>query len=448
VDAASRTARERAPIGCALLVALCFAAACARAPESAPVERGALAPARPHACRELANGAALQAAIDAAPAGAALCLAPGVYAGPVRLAEGRTLWGPREAVVRSQGEGTTIRLEGEGAALLGVTVDGSGGRYDLLDGAVHVAGRDARVEGVLIRNAVFGILIERATGASVRGNRVLGDATQPLGLRGDGIRLWETYDSTVADNWLTDSRDVVLWYASRNRVAGNRIERGRYGAHLMYSHGNQLVGNRFVGNVTGLFVMYSRDVEIRGNVFAESGGAAGMGLGLKESGNVGVRENLFVRNTIGIYVDTSPLWPDDRNRFDANVFRLNGIAVSFLGRASGNEFQGNGFRDSQVQVQVDGRGDARQAIWRNNEFDDYAGYDLDGDGIGDVPYELRSLAADWIAETSALAFFRGTPALALVEAIGRIVPLFEPRLVLSDPEPRMTRVAWEDPRAN
>ena len=155
-----------------------------------------------------------------------------------------------------------------------------------------------------------------------------------------------------------------------------------------------------------------------------------------------------MHNTIGVYVDTSPLWPDDRNRFEGNVFRLNGIAVSFLGRASGNEFQGNGFRDSQVQVQVDGRGDARQAVWRGNEFDDYAGYDLDGDGTGDVPYELRSLASDLVAEAPALAFFRGTPAFALVEAIGRIVPLFEPRLVLSDPEPRMTRVAWEGPRAD
>jgi nitrous oxidase accessory protein len=194
--------------------------------------------------------------------------------------------------------------------------------------------------------------------------------------------------------------------------------------------------------------MYSRDVVIRDNVFANARGAAGMGLGLKESGNLLVAENLFVRNTVGVYVDTTPLWPDDRNWFEGNVFRLNAVAVSFLGRASGNTFRTNGFRDSQVQVQVDGRGDARQAVWSGNEFDDYAGYDLDGDGTGDVPYELRSLSSDLVAEAPALAFFRGTAAFALVEAIGRIVPLFEPRLVLVDPEPRMTRVAWRGPRAD
>ncbi len=446
--AARRALRELAPIRRALLAALGLAAACAAPREPAPILLFAPAPARPEACRGVSPGARLQDAIDAAPPGSSLCLGPGAHAGPVRISRPLTVWGPPDAVIRSSGEGTTVRLEGAGGALLGVTVDGSGGRYDLLDAAIHVAGRGGRVEGVLVRNAVFGILVERATGATVRGNHVSGDASQPLGLRGDGIRLWETYDSTIENNQLEDSRDIVLWYASRNRIAGNQIERGRYGAHLMYSHGNQLVGNRFIGNVTGLFVMYSRDVEIRENVFADSGGAAGMGLGLKESGNLRVVRNLFVHNTIGVYVDTSPLWPDDRNRFEGNLFRLNGIAVSFLGRAAGNEFHGNGFRDSRVQVQVDGRGDARQALWQGNEFDDYAGYDLGGDGIGDVPYELRSLASDLVAKAPALAFFRGTPAFALAEAIGRIVPLFEPRLVLSDPEPRMTRVAWEGPGAD
>jgi nitrous oxidase accessory protein len=173
-----------------------------------------------------------------------------------------------------------------------------------------------------------------------------------------------------------------------------------------------------------------------------------VGLGLKESGDLTVRDNLFVHNRVGLYVDTSPLWPDDRNRFERNVFRLNDVAVSFLGRASGNRFEGNGFRDSRVQVEVDGHGDAREAEWHGNAFDDYAGYDLDRDGTGDVPYELRSLTSDLVANTPMLAFFQGTPALALAEAIGRIVPLFEPRLLLVDPAPRMDRVSWEAPGAD
>jgi nitrous oxidase accessory protein len=240
---------------------------------------------------------------------------------------------------------------------------------------------------------------------------------------------------------------MVLWYSSRNRIAGNRVRGGRYGAHLMYSHENEIAGNEFVGNTTGLFVMYSRGVAVHRNVFADSAGAAGIGLGLKESGNVVVRGNLFIHDGVALYVDASPLWPDDRNLFEGNVFRSNGAAVSFLGRARGNRFARNSFGDSRVQVEVAG-GDAREAEWSGNHFDDYAGYDLDGDGTGDLPYELRSLTQDLAADAPSLTFFRGTPALALAEAIGRIVPLLEPRLILSDPAPRMAGIAWEGARAD
>lgn len=394
------------------------------------------APPEPRDCRAVPAGSDLAAVLSGAATGERFCLAPGVYTGPLQL-DGIVVWGTRDAVIRSAGEGTTVRMEGTGAALLGVTVDGSGGRFDLLDAAVHVAGREARVEGVAIRNATFGILVERAERAQLRDNEVVGDASKSLGLRGDGIRLWEAYDCVVEGNRARDGRDVVLWYASRNRVIGNTIEGGRYGAHLMYSHDNEIAENRFVHNVTGLFVMYSRQVTLRRNVFAGAIGAAGIGLGLKESGNVVVTDNAFVHDTIGLYVDTSPLWPDDRNRFEGNTFRLNEVAVSFLGRASGNAFVGNDFLDSRVHVEVDGHGDARQAEWRGNLFDDYAGYDLDGDATGDVPYELRSLSADLVAARPELAFYRGTLALSLAEAIGRIVPLLEPRLVLVDPAPRM-----------
>jgi nitrous oxidase accessory protein len=400
-------------------------------------DSGRAAPERPAHCRDVAPGADLQALLDAERGVASLCLAPGRYRGPLRIEGASSVWGPASAVVASSGEGTTIRLEGTGPALLGVTVDGSGGRFDLLDAAVHVSGADARVEGVAIRNATFGILVERAHGVRVVGNDVQGDRDLPFGLRGDGIRLWEAYDCTVERNTVRDGRDTVLWYASRNRVIGNRIERGRYGVHLMYSHENELRDNRFVANVTGAFVMYSRRIDVQRNLFAAASGAAGVGLGLKESGDVRVEDNAFVRDTIAIYIDSSPLWPDDRNRFARNLFRLSDVPISFLATPSRSEFIENDFRDARVAVEVNGGGDALAVTWQGNHFDDYAGYDLDGDGTGDVPYELRSLSSDLVSETPQLAFYRGTPALALAETIGRIVPIVQPRLLVVDREPRL-----------
>ncbi len=401
----------------------------------------ATAPPRPAACRAVAAGTPLQPLLDAAAAGDALCLAPGAYQGPLRIGPSVTLWGPPDAVIRSPGEGTTVRLESDGSALLGLTVDGSGGRYDQLDGAVRVEGQDVRVEGVTIRHAVFGIMVEKSRRVLVRGNEVVGDPEQVLGLRGDGIRLWETYDSRIEDNVMRDSRDMVVWYSNGNRIERNRIERGRYGTHLMYSHQNRLVGNVYLGNVTGVFLMYSREIELRDNVFADSAGAAGFGLGLKESGDVHAVGNRFLKDTVGLYVDTSPLYLDDHDAFENNVFRWSEVAVIFHSSEDRNVFRANDFRDNGTPVRVEGGGDALGVTWESNYFDDYAGYDLNGDGIGDVPFELRSLTSDLVGENPALAFYRGTPALALVEAIGRVVPLLEPRLLLVDRSPRMGPVA-------
>ena len=102
---------------------------------------------------------------------------------------------------------------------------------------------------------------------------------------------------------------------------------------------------------------------------------------------------------------------------------------------------GNSFRDNRTQVRVEGRGDALRVEWSRNDFDDYAGYDLDGDGLGDVPHEVRSLSEDLTARFPNLAFFRGAPALSLVELAGQVVPLFRARTLLRDPEPRMSPLA-------
>jgi len=409
---------------------------------------GPKASPRPEPCHQVAPGDSLAEAVARAPEGSSLCLEPGVHQGPVRLERELRLWGPREAVIRSTGSGSTVSLEAPGSELLGVSVDGSGGRFDLLDAAIRVSADDVRVEGVRVTNALFGLLAEKSHRVVLRGNEIEGKSDKALGMRGDGIRIWEVRDSRIEENRLRDSRDIVVWYSPGNRIAGNRVEGGRYGTHFMYSHDNVVEGNHYDRNVVGIFIMYSRNVVVRDNVLARSAGAAGIGLGAKDSGNLTVEGNLFAGDRVGAYLDTSPLYLEDHNVFERNRFRLCDTAVVFHGGAERNRFSENEFRDNQTQVASEGRGNARDAEWRHNHFDDYAGYDLDGDGTGDLPYELRSLTSQLTARDPALAFFRGSPALSLVELVGRVVPLFQPDTQLVDPEPRMARLDGELPRAD
>jgi nitrous oxidase accessory protein len=297
---------------------------------------------------------------------------------------------------------------------------------------------------VEVRNAVFGILAEKAKGVVIRGNHVRGTGGEALGMRGDAIRLWETQDSLVEDNLVEDSRDVVVWYSSRNRLLRNTVRAGRYGTHFMHSHDNVVEDNQFLGNEVGVFIMYSRNITLRRNVLADATGAAGMGLGVKESGNITAQDNRLVHNTVGLYLDTSPLQVEDANLFEGNVFRLGDVGVVFHSSQRRNTFRGNSFRDNHAQVQVEGGGDALEVAWRGNDFDDYAGYDLDGDGVGDVPYELRSLSSDLVTRYPDLAFFRGSPTLGLIRAAGELLPLFAPRTVLRDEAPRMAALTLEE----
>jgi nitrous oxidase accessory protein len=378
-----------------------------------------------------------QALRDAAP-GTALCLEPGRYEGPFLVPEAVTVWGGREAVLfAARGRGTVVKLAGKQARLQGVTIDGAGGRYAAMDGAVLIAADGVEVRGIRVRRAVFGIMAEQAKRARIVGNEVQGEGGEFIGMRGDGIRLWETHDSLVEGNVVEDSRDVVVWHSSRNEVRGNTVRRCRYGTHFMYSHDNVAEDNRFEANEVGIFGMFSRQLTVRGNLFAESQGAAGIGLGLKESGNVTAVSNTFLHNTTGIYLDSSPLQLDETNLFEGNVLRLSDVAVAFHSSGARNRFTGNSFDDNATQVRVEGGGDAMEVAWEGNHFDDYRGYDLDRDGVGDVPYELRDLGDDLVGRQPNLALLRGTPALQLVSAAGELIPLFAPKTILRDPAPRV-----------
>lgn len=399
------------------------------------------APARPSGCIAVPPGTRLQARVDRAPERSSLCLAPGVHRGPVHLTKPITIWGPRDAVIRTSGEGTTVLIEADGAALLGVTVDGSGGRFDTEDSAVKVKEADgARIEGVRVVNSVFGILAERTNRTLIRGNEVIGDPETTRGMRGDGIRLWETRGAVVDRNFVTYSRDVVVWYSPGNRLTNNFVEHGRYGTHFMYSGDNVAEDNVFRSNVVGVFVMYSRDVRMVRNLFLDAHGPSGMGVGLKESGNVEVRCNRFVHNARGVYIDTSPLVMGDMDVFQHNTFELGDLAVQFHGRSEGNAFRYNTFASNRTQVDVEGGGDALDAVFAENHYDDYAGYDLDGDGAGDVPYEVRSLANQLTSTRPNLRLFAGAPALAVVDAVGKIMPLFAPKTIIRDERPSFARI--------
>jgi nitrous oxidase accessory protein len=230
-------------------------------------------------------------------------------------------------------------------------------------------------------------------------------------------------------------RDLVIWYSDDNRVHGNVVRDSRYGTHLMHTTGNRIRDNRYEDNVVGVFVMYSDTLELEGNVVVGSHGEAGVGLGFKESSGVVARGNTLVDDTTAIYLDTTPHRANSYATFERNLIGANEVALRFHGRSGGATFTDNDFRGNRTLAQVDGRVSLDGVRFEHNHWSDYAGYDLDADGIGDVVFQAREVSA-YIAERfPQFQYFVGTPAQALVELFASAFPMFAPDTLFSDPRP-------------
>ena len=77
------------------------------------------------------------------------------------------------------------------------------------------------------------------------------------------------------------------------------------------------------------------------------------------------------------------------------------------------------------------------STWSGNTFDDYQGYDLDGDGVGDIHYEVRKFTSEVTSKHPDLHFFHGSLSLAMIDLAGHVVPLFQPILLMQDENPRV-----------
>jgi nitrous oxidase accessory protein len=385
-----------------------------------------------------ARAESLQALVDAAAPGAIIDLAPGTYAGAVEISKPLTLRGGGRAVIDGGGHGTVVRVTAPGVTLEGLTVRGSGASLLLEDSGVRVNGASATIRGCVLDDVLFGLFVDGVSGTVIEDNVLRG---KPLGLgsRGDLLRAWKADRTTFRGNTVSGGRDLVMWFSTGSVVEANTVSGGRYGLHFMYTNGARVVGNSFTDNSVGFYIMYSREVLVEGNRFARHRGPSGMGLGLKESGLLTIRGNIFDSNREGVYIDESPLTPEDGNLFERNLITHNDIGMAILPGVKGNVLIGNSFDDNLEQVSIRGAGTLTGNEWsragRGNYWSDYAGYGLAGESTGAVPYRLDGVLEHLLDRTPIARYFLFTPAAAVLELASRAFPIFLPKPILIDEHP-------------
>ncbi|EGV19466.1 parallel beta-helix repeat protein [Thiocapsa marina 5811] len=376
----------------------------------------------------------LQPLVDAAEAGSVLMPEPGIYAGPVRVDKPLTIDGRDEVTIDGGGKGTVVLLETDGATLRNLHLTNSGSSHNDLDSGVQVRGKFNVITDSRIDNALFGVDLQQSENNIVRRNHISSKPVD-LGVRGDAIRLWYSFDNQVTDNIIRDARDTVVWYSRNNLIARNDARGGRYSLHFMYSQTNRVEGNHYENNTVGIFLMYSDGIVVRNNLIANATGTTGIGIGFKETSDVVIEGNRILYCAEGLYLDVSPYQPGSLNYFRDNLIAYNGIGIRFINDWQGNVLTGNRFKGNTTQVVVEGGKTANRNTWDGNYWDDYEGFDRDDDGVGDSPHVIQAFADRLWMDVPPAQFFKGSPMLEVIDFLERLAPFTTPDLLVRDEHP-------------
>lgn len=387
----------------------------------------------------LLNANILQEAIDNAKEGSILKLPKGVYKGSIIINKPISIIGKEDGVIiDGEQKGTVILVTSPYVTLKNLTITGSGNRHDQIDAAIKINNsKQSEVSDCTITDSLFGLDITM-TNNSIFSNNYITSKDLELGVRGDGLRLWYSNDNIVSKNTLIKSRDMVVWYSHGNTIEDNYGEQNRYSLHFMHAGKNLVKNNTYKLNSVGIFFMYSKDTTAIGNVIQSSLGATGMGIGLKDVSNMTLKDNTIIYCAQGIYLDRSPFEPDTNNWVENNKILYNSEALHFHSISENNIVKNNIIQGNIEDIINDSRGaKTEQNEIVGNYWDNYNGFDINKDNIGDTPHKVYQYADQMWAYNSNIKFFYGSPVISLLNFLAKLAPFSQPVFLMSDKEPKL-----------
>ena len=292
---------------------------------------------------------------------------------------------------------------------------------------------DFVIENNHLEKVFFGLLIEKSKNGIIRGNHVSSEAISQAN-SGNGIHLWHCSKMTIANNELTGLRDGIYFeFVKTSNVFGNKsFGNLRYGLHFMFSNENAYYNNVFKDNGAGVAIMFSKFVKMHDNRFEHNWGTASYGLLLKEIYDAEIERNVFEQNTIGISVDGST-----RINYTHNTFSRNGWAVTIIGACYENVFSRNNFLNNALDLSYNSKINTNR--FENNYWSEYAGYDLDRNGIGGIPYRPVKLFSYIVHNTPESIILLRSMFVDIINFSEKVSPVFTPDKLI-DSNPLMQRI--------
>ncbi|MFP5383796.1 MAG: nitrous oxide reductase family maturation protein NosD [Gammaproteobacteria bacterium] len=384
-------------------------------------------------------GESIQAAIDRSVAGDVIEIARGHYRENLRVEHALTLRGLGRPTISGGMQGDTIRVVAENVVMEGLIVRDSGDSLLRQNAGIYV---QPGAHGAVIRNCdlvynLFGLWVEKANDVLIEGNVVVGKRDYASSQRGNGIQLYDTRRARVIENNVGFVRDALYVDVTHDAVfLRNRLHHSRYGTHYMNSYRNLWEDNDVWMNRGGLALMEVRDQVVRNNrVWANSD----HGIMLRTIQDSVVENNIVAGNVRGFFI-----YDAEYNTLRNNRVVDNRVGVHLWAGSKNNVVERNDFIGNREQVRYVGSRDLPWGEKEGNHWSNYIGWDRDGDGIGDVPYEANDIVDRLAWRHPMTKLLLASPSVQLLRVVGRQFPVLRATSVV-DPNPRMrpTHDDWE-----
>lgn len=380
---------------------------------------------------QVVPGQDLQAAVDAAAAGDVLEVQRGHYRANLRIARPLTLRGVGRPTLSGGQAGDTIRVTAPDVVIEGLIVRDSGTSLKDQNAGIYIqpGAHRAIVRRCDLTYNLFGLWIEKADDVQVLDNTITGLRDANSSQRGNGVQLYNTRGARIERNHISFVRDALYVDVSHHAVfRGNRLHHSRYGTHYMNSYYNLWEDNDTYLNRGGLALMEVRDQTVRNN---RAWGNTDHGIMLRTLQDSVVEGNIVARNARGFFI-----YDVEYAQLRGNLITGNAIGVHLSAGSTRNAVDGNDFIGNREQVRYVGARDERWGGPLGNYWSNYLGWDRDGDGFGDVPYEANDMVDRLTWRYPAVKLLLASPAVQALRLVGQQFPLLRVPTVV-DPRPGM-----------
>jgi parallel beta-helix repeat protein len=157
------------------------------------------------------------------------------------------------------------------------------------------------------------------------------------------------------------SSGISLYYCNNNIITGNNANHGYMGIYLVYSDNNEITNNSANNNLGGLLSIYSNNNLLSGN-------------------------RVYNNHYQGIVIE------GDNNTITENTIYNNNVGITCGHLSHNNLAYLNCFINNNHSAIDDGFNNFWDNGINGNYWDDYSGFDLNFNGIGEIPYFITGMS--------------------------------------------------------